>query len=245
MQAVKRFFRSFTKGELLLWGASVLLIVLSFAFFDRENWLTLTASLVGATSLILCAKGNPLGQALMLVFSALYGVISWTFSYYGEMITYLGMTAPMALLALIAWLRHPFNGNRAEVKVNRLKGREIIFALLLTAAVTAAFYFILRALHTANLLLSTVSVATSFFAVYLTFRRSPFYALAYAANDAVLIALWTLAALEDISYLSVIICFVMFLVTDLYGFFSWRRMERRQRAAEAQRAADVPMPEER
>ncbi len=245
MQAVKRFFRSFTKGELLLWGASVLLIVLSFAFFDRENWLTLTASLVGATSLILCAKGNPLGQALMLVFSALYGVISWTFSYYGEMITYLGMTAPMALLALIAWLRHPFNGNRAEVKVNRLKGREIIFALLLTAAVTAAFYFILRALHTANLLLSTVSVATSFFAVYLTFRRSPFYALAYAANDAVLIALWTLAALEDISYLSVIICFVMFLVNDLYGFFSWRRMERRQRAAEAQRAADVPMPEER
>lgn len=244
MQAVKRFFRSFTKGELLLWGASVLLIVLSFAFFDRENWLTLTASLVGATSLILCAKGNPLGQALMLVFSALYGVISWTFSYYGEMITYLGMTAPMALLALIAWLRHPFNGNRAEVKVNRLKGREIIFALLLTAAVTAAFYFILRALHTANLLLSTVSVATSFFAVYLTFRRSPFYALAYAANDAVLIALWTLAALEDISYLSVIICFVMFLVNDLYGFFSWRRMERRQRAAEAQRAEGVPMPEE-
>ena len=41
----------------------------------------------------------------------------------------------------------------------------------------------------------------------------------------------TLAAVENISYLSVIICFVMFLVNDLYGFVSWKRMEKRQMAA--------------
>ena len=237
MQAVKLFFRSFSKGELFLWGASVLLIVLSFCVFDRENWLTLLASLVGATSLIFCAKGNPAGQALMLLFSALYGVISWTFSYYGEMITYLGMTAPMALVALISWLRHPFKGNRAEVRVNRLRAGEAVFAFLLTAAVTAAFYFILKALDTANLIPSTVSVATSFLAVYLTFRRSPYYALAYAANDVVLIVLWVLAAIEDITYLSVIICFVMFLANDLYGFINWRRMEKRQKESDAEPAA--------
>ena len=82
-----------------------------------------------------------------------------------------------------------------------------------------------------NILPSTLSVATSFAAVYLTFRRSPYFALAYAANDVVLIVLWILAAREDISYLSVIICFVMFLVNDLYGFVSWKRMEKRQMAA--------------
>ena len=230
MQAVKRFFRTFSKGELLLWGASVLLIAVSFCAFDRENWLTLIASLVGATSLIFCAKGNPAGQALMLLFSALYGVISWTFSYYGEMITYLGMTAPMALVALIAWLRHPFKGNRAEVKVNRLGIKEILFSLALTAVVTVAFYFILRALGTANLLVSTISVATSFFAVYLTFRRSAFFALAYAANDLVLIILWSLAPDAASSYVSVIICFVVFLINDLYGFFNWTKMMKRQKS---------------
>ncbi|MBR5617807.1 MAG: nicotinamide mononucleotide transporter [Oscillospiraceae bacterium] len=62
----------------------------------------------------------------------------------------------------------------------------------------------------------------------MTFRRSPHFALAYAANDMVLILLWTLAAAEDISYLSVIICFVMFLVNDLYGFVNWKQMETRQ-----------------
>ena len=105
----------FTKSELLLWSASIIFILGSFILFDRENYLTLAASLIGATSLIYCAKGNPFGQFLMVVFSIMYGAISYTFDYYGEMITYVGMTGPMALFALIAWLRNPYNGNRAEL----------------------------------------------------------------------------------------------------------------------------------
>lgn len=164
----------------------------------------------------------------MIVFSVLYGVISYTFSYYGEMITYLGMTAPMAVFALFTWLKNPYNGNRAQVKVHQMHKKEAVWAILLTAAVTAVFYFILAAFHTANLLPSTISVATSFLAAYLTFRRSPYFALAYAANDLVLIWLWILAAITDISYLSVIICFILFFVNDVYGFYSWKRMQKQQ-----------------
>ncbi|WP_322182865.1 nicotinamide riboside transporter PnuC [Neglectibacter caecimuris] len=226
---LKSLRRYFSKGELLLWAVSSGLILLSFLFFDRENVLVLCASLVGAVSLLLNAKGNPVGQFCMILFSLLYGVISYTFSYYGEMITYLGMTAPMALFALISWLRHPYEGNRAEVTVNRLKKREVGFMLFLAAIVTLLFYFILRSFNTANLLPSTLSVTTSFLAVYLTFRRSACYALAYAANDLVLILLWTLAVLEDSTYISVIVCFFLFFVNDIYGFLSWRKMGKRQR----------------
>ena len=227
---MKKLTNYFSKGELILWSGSAGLILLSFFLFDRVNFMTLAASLIGTTSLIFNAKGNPIGQALMVVFSLLYGVISYTFSYFGEMITYLGMTGPMALFALISWLRNPYNGNRAEVAVNRLENKELALMYLLTAVVTFGFYFILDHFNTANMIPSTLSVTTSFIAVYLTFRRSPYFALAYAANDVVLIVLWTLAVKEDISYLSVIICFVMFLVNDLYGFVSWKRMEKRQMA---------------
>ena len=225
---MKKLSAYFTKGELALWGTSSALILVSFLIFDRVNVMTLAASLIGTTSLIFSAKGNPFGQALMIVFSLLYGLISYTCSYFGEMITYLGMTAPMALFALITWLRNPFDGNRAEVAVNRIKAAEMYGMLALTGLVTFGFYFILDHFETANIIPSTLSVATSFIAVYLTFRRSPYFALAYAANDVVLIVLWILAAKEDISYLSVIICFVMFLVNDLYGFANWKRMEKRQ-----------------
>ena len=230
---MKKLTTYFSKGELSLWGSSAGLILVSFFLFDRVNFMTLAASLIGTTSLIFNAKGNPIGQALMVIFSLLYGVISYTFSYFGEMITYLGMTGPMALFALISWLRNPYNGNHAEVAVNRLDNKELALMYVLTALVTLGFYFILDHFNTANMIPSTLSVTTSFIAVYLTFRRSPYFALAYAANDVVLIVLWTLAAVEDISYLSVIICFVMFLVNDLYGFVSWKRMEKRQMAAMA------------
>ena len=164
----------------------------------------------------------------MILFSLLYGLISFSFAYYGEMLTYLDMTAPMAVVSLVSWLRNPFQGNHSEVEVNRLPLCEIPFMLVLTAAVTVVFYFLLRFFHTANLLPSTLSVTTSFLAVYLTFRRSAYFPLAYAANDLVLIVLCTLAAMEDPSYLSVVICFVMFLVNDGYGFLSWSRMQKRQ-----------------
>ena len=223
--------RYFTKTEIFLWTLSSAFIIFSFLLFDRENYLTLAASIIGVTSLIFNAKGNPFGQFLMIVFSILYGIISYTFSYYGEMITYLGMTGPMALFALISWLKNPFMGNRAEVTVNTLKTPEIIFMYFLTAIVTIVFYFILKAFNTSNLLPSTLSVTTSFLAVYLTFRRSEYFALAYAANDIVLIILWVLASLTDISYLSVIICFVMFLINDLYGFYNWQKMKKRQKTA--------------
>lgn len=218
MKKCKSLLFYFSKGEIMLWCLSIMLIIISFLVFDRENYLTLTASVVGATALIFNAKGNPAGQLLIVVFSILYGIISFTFAYYGEMITYLGMTAPMAVFAFLSWLRNPYGGNRAEVKVNRLKEREPVFMLALTAVITFIFYFILK----------FFAVTTSFLAVYLTFRRSAYFALAYAANDIVLIVLWTLAVLSDISYLSVIVCFIMFLVNDMYGYISWTKMQKRQ-----------------
>lgn len=221
----------FTTLEKALWGTSTGVILVTFLLFDRVNWLNLAASLVGVTSLIFCAKGHPVGQVLMIAFSLLYGVISWQVRYYGEMITYLGMTLPMAALALVAWLRNPFELGKAEVRVARITRRDWTVALTLTAAVTAAFYYILEALGTANLIPSTVSVTTSFLAAYLTARRSPFYALAYAGNDLVLILLWVLMAREDPASASVIACFAAFLANDLYGFVSWRRMEKRQSVA--------------
>lgn len=228
MVKIKSVINYFSKGELLLWSLSVLFILVSFFTFDGENYLTLSASIIGATSLIFNAKGNPLGQILIVVFSVIYGIISFTFAYYGEMITYLGMTAPMAVFAFISWIKNPYNGKKSEVKVNDLKFAEIIFMLILTAVVTIVFYFVLKFFNTANLLPSTISVTTSFIAVYLTFRRSPYFALAYAANDVVLIVLWVLASLTDISYVSVTVCFIMFLVNDIYGFISWIKMRKRQ-----------------
>ena len=225
MHKIKTYF---SKNDITLWLSSVILIISSFCLFDRESYLTLWASLIGVTSLIFNAKGNPFGQLLMVVFSLFYGIISYTFSYYGEMITYLGMTMPMAVFSLIAWLRNPYNGNRAEVRVNSISRKEAVFMWVITGLVTLVFYYILRFFNTANIVPSTLSVTTSFLAVYLTFRRSPYFAVAYAANDVILIVLWVLASIYDIRYISVVVCFVAFFINDIYGYISWQKMKIRQ-----------------
>lgn len=217
-------------GEWVLWLVSVVAIVLSFVLFGCGDYLTLVASLIGVTSLIFNAKGNPVGQALMVAFSIMYAIVSLTFRYYGEMLTYLGMTMPMSVIALVSWLKHPYKGNKSQVEVNVISAKEWLFMFGLTAVVTFGFYFVLDAFDTANIVPSTISVATSFVAVYLTFRRSHFYALGYAANDIVLIVLWTMASLQNAVYWSVVVCFVAFLINDLYGFLSWQKMKKRQTA---------------
>lgn len=225
MKTIKNYF---SKGEITLWLCSTAAIILSFCLFDRENYLTLVASLVGVTSLIFNAKGNPFGQLLMIIFSLLYGIISYSFSYYGEMITYLFMTMPMAAFALVSWLKNPYKGKKSEVTINHIKKKEYVFIWILTLVVTVIFYFILSSLNTSNMIPSTISVTTSFLAVYLTFRRSPYFAIGYAANDLVLIVLWVLATMENINYLSVVVCFIAFLANDIYGFFNWKKMGERQ-----------------
>lgn len=225
---VRKLKNYFSKGEMGLWISSVLMIIISFCIFDRINYMTLCASLIGVTSLIFNAKGNPFGQLLMVVFSLLYGIISYTFAYYGEMITYLGMTMPMAIFALISWLRNPYNGNKAEVKINSIGKAETMWMWIGTVVVTIIFYFILEYFDTTNIIPSTISVTTSFLAVYLTFRRSPYFAVAYATNDIVLIVLWVLASRYNVRYISVVVCFIAFFVNDIYGFISWRKMRIRQ-----------------
>ena len=217
-----------SKFEWGLWLASVAVVTGSFLIGKQLSLLTLVASLIGITALIFVAKGNVLGQILTIVFSLLYSVISLQFQYYGEMITYLGMTTPMAALSVYSWLQHPFEQGKSEVKVAQLNKRQVARMIFFAVVVTAVFYYILRFFNTANLTFSTISITTSFVASYLTYCRSSAYALAYAANDIVLIVLWVLAAKQDTSYLPMVICFTMFFCNDMYGFFNWSRIRETQ-----------------
>ena len=217
--------------EWWLWSISMLIVTVSNLVGGSFDVLTLAATWVGITSLIFAAKGNVWAQFLMVAFSILYGIISFRFRYWGEMITYLGMTLPMAVWSAVTWLRNPSAGSKSEVAIRKLEKKHFLFLLVLSIVVTGAFYFILRWLETPNIVFSTLSVTTSFLAASLTMLRSSYYALGYAANDLVLIVLWGLAAAKAPVYIPVIINFMIFFMNDMYGFISWKKRERTQLCA--------------
>ena len=217
--------KDLTKKEWALWIGSIGTILTANILSGNMDILTIAAACIGVTSLLLAAKGNVWAQILMIVFSILYGILSWWFRYWGEMITYLGMTLPMAVWSTITWIRHPAE-NGKEVAIQKLRPRHIWGLLFWGTITTAMFYFILRTLNTPNLVFSTISVATSFLAAALTMLRSSYYALGYASNDLVLIVLWVLASLESPEYIPVAVNFATFFLNDMYGFIRWKKRER-------------------
>lgn len=211
-----------------MWVGCVLSILISSVCFWDGDYVSLLSSLVGVTALIFLAKGNWVGQVLTVVFALLYAIVSFQNQYYGEMITYLCMSAPTAAMAAIEWIRHPYKKGINEVKVASLDKRKICVMILLGIFSTVVFFYILRALGNASLPLSTLSITTSVCAAYLMYVRSSYYAVAYAANDVVLVALWIRACVLDIGYLPVAVCFVCFFINDMYAFINWRKIKNQQ-----------------
>ena len=220
--------KKLTKREWSIWLGSIIIVLISNLATKDFDLLTLVAALTGVTSLIFAAKGNVWGQVLMILFSILYGIISFRFRYWGEMMTYLGMTLPMAVWSTITWIENPSENNGNEVQIQSLSKKHIVALCISGIIVTAVFYYILKSFNTPNIIFSTISIITSFIAASLTMLRSSYYAVWYAANDIVLIILWVLASLKDPAYIPVVVNFSIFFMNDMYGFMSWKQRELEQ-----------------
>lgn len=215
-------FKGFTKFEWCLWLGSLAAIIAAHFIAGSNNYLSLAASLVGITSLIFAARGDPFAPVLFIAFAVMYSVISYFSRYYGEMLIYICMQLPISVASLITWLKN-LNKGGTQVKTGIFTVKKLLIMLAMNAVVTTAFYFILRHFNTANLIPSTISVATSFAALFFMALRIPQYALFFILNDIVMIVLWGMALSQDIGYISLVVCFSIFLINDTYTFICWTK----------------------
>ncbi|MCL2228308.1 MAG: nicotinamide mononucleotide transporter family protein [Firmicutes bacterium] len=100
------------------------------------------------------------------------------------------------------------------------------------AIIGVGTYFLLRAINTAELVVSTLSIVSILFAEYTLTRRWKFNQFAFLTTDLTLGILWLLAVLGGNTMLIpfVVMC-GFFILFDIYGVFQWIRLERKQKAA--------------
>ena len=225
---MKNPFNRLTKKEWMLYLISLTVVVCSNFFADKLNVINLIATALGVTALIFIAKGDVFGQILCVIFASLYAISALEQRYYSEIITYLGMTAPISIFTIITWLKNPVKKGENVVKIRQFTAKEGLLTLFLTICVTVVFFFVLRWLSTPSLWVSTISIATSFCASFMMLRRISYYALGFIANDIVLIVLWSISSVNDLSSLAMVACFSMFLFNDFYGFLRWKMREKEQ-----------------
>ena len=221
-------FSNFKYYDYILLIVSIVVIVISNIITGNTSPLLLFTTSLGVVALLIVAKGNVWGQVLCIFFCILYGIVSFQTRYYGEMITYLCMSLPMSVFSTISWIKNPSKDDETTVEIHKLTTKEKLLAVGFMIVVTWVFYFILKYFNTMNLLVSTLSITTSFAASYLTYYRNPYYAFWYGLNDVVLIILWVSATIKDHSYFPMIICFVIFLINDSYAFILWKIRQKKQ-----------------
>lgn len=231
MDKIKKILDYFSFIEKCIWLGSFLLITILFFIFDSSNILSYISSIVGITALIFMAKANPIAHALFIIFSILYAYMSFKNNYYGEVFDYIVLTIPLSVISLISWFKNLNTKNSLETKISSINIKQTIFIAFISISVSVIMYFILQYLGTSNLIASTFSVATNFFAASLTIKRSHYFALAYAFNDIALVILWSLQLSNDISYITIVVYFVITLINDIYIFISWIRIRDKQKSS--------------
>lgn len=226
---MKSILKNWKWFEIVFLMLSLAGLSLCFAFTPDRNWFSFVVSIVGVVSVLTVAKGLIIAPFINIAYNIIYAIISISQHYYGEAIIYIGLMIPVSVASIVSWLRNRNKENLSTVKVNKIHGMEYLYLAIASLVATVAFYFLLQALDTSQLIISTISLVTSAVASYLMLRRCSYYALGFVANDIVLIALWSMVVVTSgLQFLPSVISFCIFLINDIYGFIHWKMEERKQ-----------------
>ena len=231
---MKNFLKSWNLFEKLFLLISLLIIIICFFLGTDKNILSLVTSILGVITVIFGAKGLVWAPVVNLLYNIVYIILSYTQGFYGEVLIYIFMMTPINIAMIVSWLKNKSKEDENIVEVNKLNKKEYILLFGFTLIVAVGFYFILKALNTTALFISTISLIDSFIATYLLYRRCSNYALSYIVNDIILIVLWLYAIRNNgIAYLPMVLSFLVFLVNDIYGLISWKKKEKKQNEKES------------
>ena len=219
--------KDWTKIEkILLFGSIILISAIGIIF--KSNILTTTCSIVGIITALLLAKGKNLGQVFGILITILYSIVSFRNKFYGEVIIYIFLMFPMYIIGIISWIKHQ-NKNTNSVEVNKISNIEWIFVSMIFIFLFIGIYYVLKTFNTNELIISTISVIASLFAVYLQIRRSRFSFSFYIINDIILMFLWGIPVIQGtILLLPMLFNPIINFINDSYGFYNWRKLEKIQ-----------------
>ena len=223
-----KLFKDWTDFEKVLLFGSIIIVSLVGIFF-KSDLLTTSCSIVGIITALLLAKGKNLGQVFGLLITILYSIVSFKNKYYGEVLIYALLMLPMYVIGIITWINHK-NKKTNSVEINSINKKEWIIVSFVFALVFVGIYYLLKVFNTNELIVSTISVLASLFAVYLQIRRSKYSFSFYIVNDIILMFLWGIPVVRG--------SFILFpmllnptinLINDTYGFYNWKKTEKIQK----------------
>lgn len=225
---IKEYFKTWNLFEKGLCFISVITILAVGIIFQSDK-IAIVESIVMVLTAILQAKGKIESQFFSLLDCFLYSYLSYKSRYFGEVIFYLLIMFPMAIMGIISWMKHK-SDKTDTVEVNEIKAKEWGRLVVVSIIAFVGLYYLLRFFDTSQLIVSTFSMVISMLAVYLLVRRSKYSFLFYILNDIILIILWALPVIAgEFLLIPMMIGPIALLISDTYGTINWGKMEKEQK----------------
>lgn len=220
--------KDWTRFEKIMLFLSIFIVLLVGIIF-KSDVLTIICSLAGVTTTMLCAKGKSLGQVAGLIVTITYIFVAYRNRYFGEVLIYVFLMLPMFIAGIISWYRHE-NKKTNSVDVNEICKKEWIIIAFIFPIILVGIYFLLKVFNTSELIVSTISVIASLFAVYLQVKRSRYSFSFYMINDLVLLTLWGIPVVKgSLILIPMVVDPIFNFINDCYGFKHWKKLESEQK----------------
>lgn len=203
--------------------------ILLASILTMAEWYIVVNSVLACLCVFTQAKGKVITQFIGITWSVFYIYIAITQNLWGEVILNLGVIVPMYLYGIINWMRHKQQDNNI-VKIAELSKKELTILSCSFIPIFIVIYFLLQALNTAQLLMSTLSFALLVPAMYLLMRRSKYSNYAFLLQDLVYIILWLCVVMQGGgNYLCIVISNIIQVGFDIYAIIEWRKLEKKQK----------------
>lgn len=219
--------KEWTKFEKIFLLLGTLIAIILTALF-KGTIIDLGYTLLYFWTALLLAKGKYSCYIIGIISTFFYAYVSYTNTYYGEVIISMCCTLPLMIIGLINWLKHQDNSNTVIIK--DVTKKELIIVLLSQVILFGGYYYLLQTFNTNNVFVSSLSIVASLIATYLTARRSEYGFIGFIINDIILITLWSLPVIQgNFSIIPVLLCPVLLLINDIYGAYNWKKIKVRQK----------------
>lgn len=220
-------FKGWTKFEKVFLLLGTLIAIILTPLF-KGTVIDLGYTLLYFWTALLLAKGKYSCYIIGIISTFFYAFVSYSNSYYGEVIIAMCCTLPLMIVGLINWIKNQDNTNTVIIK--ELTKKELIIVLFSQAIMFIGYYYLLKIFNTNNLLVSTFSIVASIIATYLTARRSEYGFIGFIINDIILITLWVIPVISgNLNIIPVLLCPILLLINDIYGAYNWKKIKQKQK----------------
>lgn len=229
---IKNYFKDWTLFE-KSWLLIFTLINIYLFFAWKDTPVGLIASLTGMLCVVLVAKGKISNYYFGIINVMLYAYIAFNSKYYGEVMLNILYFLPMQIIGIYYWKK---NTNRQktkdDVRVKHLKPNEKLLWAILSILGVYLYGLILQYLGGNLPFIDSSSTVLSVIAMILMVKRVSEQWILWIIIDIVSIYMWFHVLLEGGNDISMLVMWTAYLVNAIYGYYNWKKMEKKQNGKE-------------